>query len=147
DRERPRVFIERLLNEWSPGRLAYLALLGFEAKSGQAVDGNRGERAEVTLPLGVHEHRTVRGEARRLIEVTVRKHSHTPAREVLDRNPVVATVERDHGELRSVRRQTRSRIVIAVERDALRVLTGTGSDAEDLRAARAIRCEIQGMSV
>ena len=80
-----------------------IADLCFEAKSGQAVDGNRGKRAEITLSLGVHEHRAVGCEARRFVEVSVRKHSHAAAREVLHRDPIVAAVERDHGELRSVR--------------------------------------------
>src|SRR6056297_4159990 len=132
--------------ERRPDRFAHVAAGGGEPLLHRAVHGDRGQHATVALPRGIDQRGSVGREIRRLVQPAIGQHLEQIVLQVEYRNAVVAPVVVDDGELAAVRRYPRARIIAALERHAAGIATA-GVDPVDLRAAAAIRREIDGVAV
>src|SRR5215470_7235228 len=88
--------------ERPPRRLPHLSLGSLQPQARQAIGRYRGERAAAAFALRINECSPVGGETRRFIEMPLRQHAHRTVAEVLDRDAVLAVVERHHRKLRAI---------------------------------------------
>src|SRR6516162_3437751 len=123
--------------ERPPRRLPDLSLGSLQPQSSQAIGGDGRQRAATAFALRINECSAVRGETRRFIEMPVRQHPHGAAREILERDAVVAVVERHHRQLRAIRRDPRPGVVVTAEGETLGTCARIHADLIDLRGAGA----------
>ncbi len=125
-----------------PDGLADVAALGAQLLLVTAVGRHDRERAAASLFGAVNQRSAVRREARRLVLLRRAQHAQCARLEIHRRDAIGAAVERDHRELRAVRRHPRPRVVAAFERDSLRAAARIEPDLVDLRSAGTIGREI-----
>src|SRR5208283_4528209 len=122
-----------------PGGLLHFALARHQAFLHASIRTRERKNAAATVAARIDDHRTVRGIARRDVEAPLGEHLDIAASPQVHDGYVIGAILLGHeGELRLVRRQSRPRVVIALEGKAARVISRLDADSINLRTAGTV---------